>query len=436
VLVDAGGPVSPQGKAVWKIPHLRWWIAGLLFTSTVINYVDRQTLSILARRIQDDLRISNLQYSYVLQAFLAAYTVTFLFAGRITDWLGTRLSLAAFITWWSLADMATALAQSAFSLGAFRFLLGIGEPGNFTAAPKAVSEWFTPEERGLVVGIYTAGATLGATIAPPLIALLAAGWGWRAAFVMTGAIGLLWVIPWVWLYRKPEEHPRITEAEWAKIAPSAKAPAKQLPGGEQERWMLLLRRPDTWLLLLSRVITDPVWYFYLFWFPKYLTDARHLTLLQLGKTVWVVYLAADIGSILGGWASGLLIKRGMRPVPSRLRVLTVAACFLPLSPLIALVPSARLAVGIAALVVLAHLTWQVTVGVLVVDLFPPALVATACGLVAVGSGIGGVVSTNVVGHLVTSYSYLPVFAIMGVLHPIALILVLRIREQRQTMAVD
>ena len=158
---------------VRKIPHLRWWITGMLFLSTVINYVDRQTLSILARTIQNDLGISDLEYSYVVQAFLLAYTLTFIFAGRITDWLGVRLSLAGFIIWWSLANMATSLSRSAFSLGAFRFLLGIGEPGNYTAAPKAVSEWFPPKERALVVGIYTAGATVGATIAPPLIAFTA-----------------------------------------------------------------------------------------------------------------------------------------------------------------------------------------------------------------------------------------------------------------------
>ena len=320
---------------VRKIPHLRWWITGMLFLSTVINYVDRQTLSILARTIQDDLGISDLEYSYVVQAFLLAYTLTFIFAGRITDWLGVRLSLAGFIIWWSLANMATSLSRSAFSLGAFRFLLGIGEPGNYTAAPKAVSEWFPPKERGLVVGIYTAGATVGATIAPPLIAFTATSYGWRSTFVITGALGLLWVIPWLWLYRRPQEHPRITSNELALVAsadPAEAAETAEPKPSEWARWKMLLSRRETWLLLLSRVITDPVWYFYLFWFPKYLTDARHLTLTQVGMLAWLVYLAADVGSIAGGWASGALIKRGMRPVRSRVTVMTVCAFLLPLSP--------------------------------------------------------------------------------------------------------
>ncbi len=409
---------------------MRWWITALLFFSTVINYIDRQTLSILARTIQNDLRISDLQYSYVVQAFLAAYTVTYLIAGRITDWLGTRASMALFIAWWSLANVCTALSRSVMSLGVFRFLLGIGEPGNYTAAPKAVSEWFPAKERGLVVGIYTAGATLGATIAPPLVAYFGTRWGWRSAFVITGSLGLLWLVPWCWLYRRPQEHPRLTEREWHAVRPHVEeAASAPVSGSERERWKSLLGRRDTWLLLLSRVLTDPVWYFYLFWFPKYLNDARHLTLLQVGQLAWLVYLAADIGSILGGWGSGLLIKRGMRPVASRKRVMLFAACLLPLSPLVAFLPSVHAAVAIAAVVVLAHLTWQVTLGVLIVDLYPQQLVATVFGLIAAGSGFGGVLSTNAVGHIVSSYSYAPVFVAMGLLHPVAYLLIRGVRER-------
>ncbi|MGB9606887.1 MAG: MFS transporter, partial [Bryobacteraceae bacterium] len=202
-----------------RIPHLRWWITGLLFASTVINYVDRQTLSILARTIQNELGMSELDYAHVVQAFLLAYTVAYLLAGRITDWLGARLSLALFLGWWSLADLLTGLARSAFSLGVLRFLLGLGEAGNYTAAPKAVSEWFLPRERALAVGIYTAGAMVGATISPPLISWLGGAFGWRMAFVATGAMGLLWLIPWLWLYREPWRHPRISAEEAAHVPP-------------------------------------------------------------------------------------------------------------------------------------------------------------------------------------------------------------------------
>ena len=239
-----------------KIPNLRWLIIGMLFISTVINYIDRQTLSILARTIQDDLGMSDISYARIVQAFLLAYTVTFIFAGRFTDWLGTRVSLAVFITWWSIANMLTAFSRSAFSLGAFRFLLGMGEPGNYTAAPKAVSEWFPAKERGLAVGIYTTGATVGATVAPPIIALLATSYGWRSTFVFTGLLGLIWVLPWLWLYHPPHKHSRITDQELALIdadrgseTSAAGAVADASKEGEAKRWAGLLRRRETWLLL-------------------------------------------------------------------------------------------------------------------------------------------------------------------------------------------
>ena len=418
--------------AVRKIPHLRWWITGLLFLSTVINYIDRQTLSVLTRTIQNDLGMSDMGYARVVQAFLLAYTVTYIFAGRITDWLGTRVSLAVFITWWSTANMLTALARSTFSLGCFRALLGIGEPGNYTAAPKAVSEWFPSKERGLVVGIYTAGATLGATIAPPLIAYLGTRYDWRSAFVFTGSLGLVWVIPWLWLYRLPKEHPRITAEELRLIESSTPPEASDRTNeSEWQRWRVLLRRKEAWLLMLSRVLTDPVWYFYLFWFPKYLADARQLSLLKMGKVAWVVYLAADLGCVAGGLLSDQLIRRGMQPATGRVRVMTVAACLLPLSPLIAFMPSLTVVLAVAAIAAFAHMTWQVTMGALIVDLFPSRSIATVFGLIAAGSGLGGLLSTELVGRLVTYYSYTPIFALMGLLHPIALILVRRIKKMRR-----
>jgi ACS family hexuronate transporter-like MFS transporter len=403
-------------RSTRKIPHLRWWITVLLFFSTVINYMDRQNLSVLARTIQDDLRISDIQYSYVVQAFLLAYTVTYLFAGRLTDYLGTRLSMACFIVWWSLADMLTSLSRSVFSLGFFRFLLGVGEPGNYTAAPKAVSEWFPPGERSLVIGIYTAGATLGATIAPPVIAFLAAHFHWRAVFLFTGSLGLIWVIPWLWLYRRPEEHPRLTDEERWLIQYEDAGVAEDAGAG---RWRFILRRRETWLLLIGRLITDPVWYFYLFWFPKYLTDSRHLTLAEVGRIAWLVYLAADIGCIAGGYLSGWLIRRGLAPVKSRLYVMTIAAAMLPLSPLINSADSPLMAVGIASIAAFAHLAWQISLSTIIIDVFPKPLVGTVFGLVAAGSGFGGMLSTNLVGHAVTYYSYTPVFIVMGFLHPLA-----------------
>ncbi len=385
--------------------------------------MDRQNLSILARTIQDDLRISDIQYGYVVQAFLLAYTITYLFAGRLTDYLGTRVSMACFIIWWSLADMLTSLSRSLFSLGFFRFLLGVGEPGNYTAAPKAVSEWFPARERGLVIGIYTAGATLGATIAPPVIAFLASHYNWRTVFLFTGSLGLVWVIPWLWLYRKPEEHPRLTEEERRIITSDSTGTGVEEAMPPEGRWRHILGRKETWLLMFGRMITDPVWYFYLFWFPKYLTDARHLTLAEVGRIAWLVYLAADVGCIVGGYLSGFLIRRGATPVRGRLWVMGAAAVLLPFSPLINSASSPLMAVGIAAIAAFAHLAWQISLSALVVDLYPKPVVGTVFGLVAAGSGFGGMLSANLVGRAVTYWSYAPVFMVMGFLHPLTFLLV-------------
>jgi len=411
-----------------SIPNLRWWIVGILFLSTVINYVDRQTLSVLARTIQDDLGISDSGYARIVQAFLLAYTISYLVSGRITDWLGTRVSMAAFIVWWSLANIGTAFASSIFTLGLWRLLLGVGEPGNWTVGPKALSEWFPVRERGLAYGIFTMGATIGATVAPPLIAWLALSYGWRGAFVVTGVLGLLWVIPWLWLYRPPHEHPRLTDAERVLVPPPA--PTSTTGGAEWTLWRTLLTQRDTWLLLGTRVLTDPVWYFYLFWFPKYLTDTRGLSLIEVGRVAWVVYLAADLGALGGGWLSGRLIDRGYAPVAARKLVLRIAATTILVGPLVAWAPSIPLVLLCAAVVACSQLAWQVTIGALIVDRYPPASVATAFGIVAAGSGFGGMVSTGIVGYLVSNYSYVPVFVTMALLHPLALALVWFLRGDR------
>ncbi len=423
------GAAAPAvaGRSRLGIPRLRWWIAGLLFLSSVINYVDRQTLSILARTIQDDLGMSDVGYARVVQAFLLAYTISYLVSGRITDWLGTRVSMAAFIIWWSLANIGTAFATSLITLGLWRLLLGMGEPGNWTVGPKALSEWFPTRERGLAYGIFTMGATIGATVAPPLIAWLALSHGWRGAFIITGVLGLLWVVPWLWLYRAPHEHPRLTDAERA-IVPAAAPAASGARGDERALWRPLLTQRDTWLLLGSRVLTDPVWYFYLFWFPKYLSDARGLSLIEVGRVAWVVYLAADLGALVGGWLSGRLIDRGHPPIAARKRVLRLVATTILVGPLVAWAPSVPLALLCAAAVAFSQLAWQVTIGTLIVDRYPPASVATAFGIIAAGSGFGGMVSTGIVGYLVTHYSYVPVFVGMAVLHPLALALVWFVRE--------
>ena len=393
---------------------VRWLILSLLFAASVINFIDRQTLSILARTIQNELGISDIGYSNIVQLFLFAYMLAFLIAGWVTDRLGIRASMTLFIAWWSISNMLTGLAGSARALGGARFLLGAGESGLYTVAPKVVSEWFPPKERGLAVGIYTAGATVGATLAPPLIAWLALSYGWRSAFVVTGLLGLLWLVPWLLIYRS---------------APKEGVPAPPVTAAASWGWRAALCSPLVLGLLFARVITDPVWHFVLFWFPKYLADVQGMSLAEIGRMAWLVYLAADVGSVAGGYFSGRLIKRGARPVEARKWVMTAAACVIPCSALVPHTGVHGAIIALVAVMAMAHLTWIVTLTTLAVDLFPAEKIGTIFGIIAAGSGLGGMLFTNLVGHLVTYFSYTPVFMLMSCLHPVALILIWRVARR-------
>ncbi|MET3930211.1 ACS family hexuronate transporter-like MFS transporter [Lysobacter sp. OAE881] len=401
----ADGVGAGPGKA-------RWVLLGLLFVSTVINYLDRQALSILATTIQVDLKMSDLEYAHVVQLFLLAYTVAYLLAGRITDWLGARVSLALFVGWWSIANIVTGLVRTPGELGAARFALGLGEPGNYTVGAKVVSEQFPPQERGLAYGIYTAGAMVGATLAPPLIGGIALVYGWRAAFWLTGAVGLVWIVGWWFAY------PR--DAKGAAPVVAQPASIETEPRREGALWRDLLRDRSLWLLVASRAVADPVWYFYLFWFPKYLNDERGMTLAAVASMAWVVYLAADFGSVGGGAISSALVRRGMAPARSRIVAMTGAAMLAPVGLVIAFHPPLPVLFGIASLVAFAHLVFQINISTLIVDLYPSRVVATVFGLIGAGSAFGGMLSAEVVGRLVQGHNFDRTFVLMAMLHPIAL----------------
>lgn len=394
-------PASVTDASGVRVSKLRWGILAMLFAATVLNYVDRQTLSILASQVQKDLGIDDLGYARIVQYFLIAYAVSYVGAGWVTDKLGAKLTLALFLGWWSLANMATGWVRNAGQLGFARLMLGIGEPGVYTAGPKAVAEHFPTQERGFAIGVYTAGAMIGATIAPPLIGWMALQYGWRAAFIVTGAAGFVWLAVWLLVYRSPDGAP----------------PARTK---EPIRWGPILRDRGVWGLALARMIADPVWYFYLFWFPKYLIDDRGMALIQVASIAWLVYLAADIGSIGGGWFSGRLIRAGIAPARSRLIAMTCAAVVAPIGMLISLRLGIAPTIALGALVAFAHLVFQINIGVLVVDIYPMRHVATVFGLIAAGSALGGFFSTQLVGQLASTHSYSGIFLLMGMLHPLAL----------------
>jgi ACS family hexuronate transporter-like MFS transporter len=435
-----------------RIPHLRWWIAAMLFLASVLNYLDRQTLSILAPTIQRELSLTDQDYAFVVNLFMVAYTVATILSGRLVDRLGVRVSLALFVGWWSIANLLTGFARSIVSLGLFRFLLGLGEAGNWTAAPKAVADWFPPKERGIAIGVYTLGATIGATIAPLLILAIASRHGWQSVFVVTGVAGLAWIVPWLWLYRRPAEHPRLSDAERAYITgvsaaaageaavaderpdPGAAKPgARALRGIESsapEGWRAVLRRREVWLLMLTRLLTDPVWYFYQFWFAKYLYGERGVSQLGLSIT-FVIFLAADLGALGGGWFSGQLIKRHHTPPASRLRIMAAAACLMPLSALVPHVSALPVVLAIGMAIVFAHMSWLINLSALIVDLVPQRSLATSFGVIAAGSALGGMMMNWAVGRLVTNYSYAPAFFVMACVHPLAMLLAWRLRKAPQ-----
>lgn len=415
---------------MFKIPHLRWWIIAMIFFASVLNYLDRQTLSILAPTIMKDLNLSNEDYASVLNWFLVAYTIAYLFSGRIVDKFGVRASLALFVGWWSIANILTAFARSFTSLGIFRFLLGLGEAGNYTGAPKAVSEWFPPRERGIAIGIYTLGGTIGATIAPVIIVGLASWHSWQAAFVFTGAAGLLWLIPWIWLYRRVGVHPHVTDRERNLI--QAGITEENASGAVDQswgRWWHLLGRKEFWCLTIGRMLTDPVWYFFQFWFAKYLYDVRKLDQMALSVT-WVIFLAADIGALAGGWFSGRLIRRGVLPANSRLWIMFGCAIVVPMAALIPQIDGLWFVLVLGMAAVLAHMAWLINLSALVVDVVPRASLGMTFGIVAAGSSLGGILMNKAVGMIVTTHSYNPAFYLMVLLHPLAWLLLWQIRRRK------
>lgn len=408
---------QPQAGG-WKIPGLRWWIVVLIFLAAVLNYVDRQTLSCLAPSIQHDLRLDDRQYADILNIFLLAYTISYLVAGKLADRLGTRISFFIFVGWWSIADMFTALTQGVQSMGICRFLIGLAEAGIWPTASKAVAEWFPARERALAIGFYTMGATFGATVAPYLIIplagfpfeqklpflqqLLGAGTGWRTAFILNGTIGLAWLLPWLALYRLPRQNRFIREKELRLIEESKNLEGRtdDSPLQQPWSWRQVFASRVVWLLLLARLITDPVWYFYQFWFAKYLNAERHFSQEQL-KITWVVYAAAGVGSILGGWISGRLIRRGLLPARSRMWVMLGCAGLLPLSPWITQVTGIHAAMFITVVVVLAALGWLINLSALVVDVVPGHSVGTVFSVVAAGSTLGGIIMNTAVAAMIS-----------------------------------
>jgi ACS family hexuronate transporter-like MFS transporter len=410
------GTTSPAqpARASLKIGHFRWVICALLLFGTTKNYMDRQVLGVLKGTLQHDLGWNEIDYGNLVFAFQAAYAVGLVVVGRLMDRLGTRLGYALTMVFWSLAAMAHAVAGSLAGFTAARAALGFGESGIFPASIKTTAEWFPQKERALATGIFNAGTNVGAIITPLVVPWITIRLGWRWAFIFTGALGFVWLVFWLILYRKPEEHPRLSRQEFDYIRSDPAPPPGRVP------WLRLLAHRQTWAVMSGKFITDPIWWFYLFWAPDFLERKHGLSLAQIGVPIMVIYVIADAGSVAGGWLSSWLIRRGWSVnLGRKITMLICAACVVP-------VIEASQARGLWAAVLLiglaaaAHQGFSANMYTLVTDMFPREAVASVVGLAGMAGAVGGMLIAKVVGYILqTTGSYVVPFLIAGAAYLVA-----------------
>ncbi len=427
--VESGRPRS--------IPSLRWWIGGILFASTVINYIDRQTLSILAPYLKQDYHWTNVDYANIAIAFRIAYSVGQAVCGRLMDRVGTRRGLTLSVTWYSVVSLLTSLANGLSSFALFRFLLGAGESANWPGASKAVSEWFPKRERGLAAALYDSGSSVGGAVAPFLILPVYFRWGWRIAFVIPGMLGFLWLIVWRRMYQLPQDHPRISDGERRMIlAETQEGQADEKP---RLRWRDLLKLPQTWGTIISKALTDPVWFFVTDWFPIYLV-AKGISLKSGLVAVWIPFLAADLGNFFGGGVSGYLIRRGW-PLGVARKALVVfgGTGVLLLIPTVFTV-NLYLITLLFGLATFSYASFSTIANVLPTDLYRSDSVASVSGLSGTGAGIGTIIAFELIGHFSDArqasgtHSFDPIVIVAGLIPFIGMILVLLL--VRNTRATD
>jgi MFS transporter, ACS family, aldohexuronate transporter len=401
-----------------RVGHYRWTICALLFFGTTMNYVDRQVLGLLAPELQTRIGWNEVQYGYIVTAFQAAYALGLLLMGRLIDLIGTRIGYALSIGIWSLSAAAHALARTPFGFGAARFALGLGEAGNFPAAIKTVAEWFPKKERALATGIFNSGTNVGATIGPLLVLWIAKRYTWQAAFISTGLLSFIPIIFWMRSYRRPQEHPRLSAAELRYIQSDPSEPPTQIP------WTQLLPHRQTWAFLIGKFLTDPIWWFFLFWLPKFLNTNHGLELTALGPPLVVIYNAACVGSIGGGWLSARFLKVGWSV--NRARKTAMLICAVTIIPIVAAANVRSLwgAVALVSLATAGHQGWSANMFTFASDLFPRRAVASVVGIGGFGGAVGGMLIAAFTGWMLQiTGSYVPMFVIAGCIYLIALLLI-------------
>lgn len=390
------------------IGKFRWVIVTLLFFATTINYLDRQVIGLLKDYLARDLHWSEKDYGRIVTAFSAAYAIGLVLLGRITDKIGTKAGYSISVTIWSLAAIAHAFVKTTFGFGIARSTLGLGEGGNFPAAIKVVAEWFPRKERAFATGIFNSGSNIAAVIGPFLVMWIYSRYGWQAAFIWTGSIGFVWLIFWWAFYAIPARHRRLTRAEYDYICSDAAdgiaGPAPD--GAHTTRWDRILGFRQTWALITGRLFTDPVWWFYLFWIPSYLNTTFKLNLQSSWIYVSVIYTVASLGSILGGYLSGWLIKKGWAVYKARKTAMFLyALCVVPVI-FIRYTTSIGAAVSLISLAAAAHQAWGANIFTVVSDVFPKSAVSTVVGISGLGGCIGGILFPLMVGRVLEHFRLL------------------------------
>lgn len=416
------------------ITHLRWWIAAMLFASTVINYIDRQTLSLLAPYLQLQYHWSNTDYASLVVAFRVAYTVGLTACGRLMDRVGTRRGLTLTVAWYSAVAMLTSLARGFYSFASFRFLLGAGESANWPAATKAVSEWFPQRERGLATAFFDSGSSVGGAIAPFLVLWIYFRWGWRPAFMVPGVLGFCWLLGWRWIYYSPNAHPRISQTERQMLSADQGDFARA--SRERQGWRDLLKLPQTWATILARSFTDPVWFFIADWFPIYLV-AKGISLRSSVFVIWVPFIAADLGNFFGGTASGYLIKRGWPLGKARKALVVFGGIGVTLLIPTVYTRNLHLIALLFAGATFSYASFSTIANVLPADLYHNDSVASVSGISGTGAGIGTILASELIGRvsdarrIAGTHSFDPIVIAAGLVPLMGAFLVLLLLRNNQ-----
>jgi MFS transporter, ACS family, hexuronate transporter len=406
-------PMAPP-----KVGRYRWVVVALLFAATAINYIDRQMIGVLKPTLEAEFHWTETDYGNIVFWFQAAYAIGYIGFGRIVDLIGARLGYTIAIVIWTIAHMAHGGVHSVTQFAMARFGLGVGEAGNFPAGIKAVTEWFPQKERAFAIGLFNAGANIGAIVTPLLVPFLTIAYGWRAAFVLTGFFGIVWLIAWLALYRRPQEHKKLSAEELAYIQQDPADPV--VPIG----WRRLIGVRETWAYAIGKFCIDPIWWFFLFWLPGYLGDRYGLDLVSFGPPLVAIYLLSDGGSIFGGWLSGRLMKAGKTVNAARKITMFVCACAVLPIFFAQSIDNLWLAVLVIGIATAAHQAFSANLYTLPSDLFPRGAVGSVVGIGGTVGAIGGMMMAKYAGFVLDSIgSYTPLFAVAGSAYFLALLAV-------------